>query len=71
MILAGAVVCAAQLLMTHGYRNLSVARGSSIQMLVPILTAIGGWFFFGERFPATGILGAALTLIATWQVVRR
>lgn len=69
MIFASVLVAAAQLAMTHAYRTLSVARGSSIQMLLPIVTAIGGWLFFNETFTATEIAGAALTLVATWQVI--
>lgn len=69
MTVAAVVVAVAQLAMTHAYRSLSVARGSSIQMLLPLVTAIGGWWFFGEVFTATEIAGAALTLVATWQVL--
>lgn len=70
MVLAAAIVAIGQLAMTHAYRTLSVARGSSIQMLLPITTAIGGFFFFNERFSAIELLGAALTLLATWQIIR-
>ena len=69
MTLAAALVAAAQLAMTHAYRSLSVARGSSIQMLLPLVTAVGGYFFFEERFTPMEIAGAALTLIATWRVI--
>jgi drug/metabolite transporter (DMT)-like permease len=70
MALGAAIVAIAQLAMTHAYRTLSVARGSSIQMLLPITTAIGGYLFFDERFSSIEILGATLTLLATWQVIR-
>jgi drug/metabolite transporter (DMT)-like permease len=55
--------------MTHAYRSLSVARGSSIQILLPILTAIGGFVFFQESFTPIELLGAGLTLFATWRIV--
>lgn len=71
MIGAAVIVAVAQLAMTYSYRTLSVARGSSMQMLLPLLTATGGYFLFDETFTLTGIAGAALTLLATWQVVRR
>ncbi|MGB6219480.1 DMT family transporter [Haloferula sp.] len=70
MILGAAIVAVAQLWMTHAYRTLSVARGSSIQMLLPIITAIGGFLFFGESLTIIELLGATLTLLATWQVIR-
>ena len=70
MALAATIVAIGQLAMTHAYRTLSVARGSSIQMLLPITTAIGGFIFFNERFSGIELLGAALTLLATWQIIR-
>ncbi|MGD7653229.1 MAG: DMT family transporter [Verrucomicrobiales bacterium] len=71
LVLAAVVVAIAQLAMTHAYRTLSVARGSSIQMLLPLVTAAGGWLLFDESFNAIGISGAALTMLATWRVVAR
>ena len=71
MVGAGIIVAIAQLAMTFSYRTLSVARGSSIQMLLPLITATGGYLLFDETFTSTGIAGAILTLLATWQVVRR
>lgn len=69
-LVAAAIVAAiGQLSMTHAYRELSVARGSAIQMLLPIITAAGGFMFFGERFNVVEIAGAAATLFATWQIV--
>lgn len=69
LILAAVVVAVAQLEMTRAYQVMSVARGSAIQMLLPIVTGIGGFLCFGERFHTTEILGALLTLFATWRVV--
>ncbi|PAW75474.1 MAG: hypothetical protein B9S38_01485 [Verrucomicrobiia bacterium Tous-C4TDCM] len=53
---------------TNAYRTLPVSRGSSIQMLLPLVTAAGAWFLFDERFTAPEFAGAALTLLATWRV---
>ncbi len=66
---AAVVVAIGQLQMTRAYQNMSVAKGSSIQMLLPILTGLGGFCWFDESFHLRELLGAALTLLATWQVV--
>jgi len=67
---AGAVVvCFAQLLMTRAYQILPVSRGSAMHMTVPLVTALGGHYLFGETFGGMELAGAALTLVATWRVV--
>lgn len=67
---AGAVIVTfAQLIMTRAYQFMSVSRGSSLQMLLPVATALGGFVFFGETFHGIEIAGALLTLVATWRVV--
>ena len=67
---AGAVIVTlAQLIMTRAYQFMSVSRGSSLQMLLPLATAVGGFAFFGESFHPLEIAGAMLTLLATWRVV--
>jgi drug/metabolite transporter (DMT)-like permease len=67
---AGAVIVTiAQLIMTRAYQFMSVSRGSSLQMLLPLATALGGFLFFGETFHMLEIGGALLTLFATWLVV--
>ena len=67
---AGAVIVTiAQLIMTQAYQVLTVSRGSSLQMLLPLATAIGGYLFFGESFQTIEMAGALLTLLATWRVV--
>lgn len=69
-LIGGAViVTAAQLIMTRAYQFMSVSRGSSLQMLLPLATAAGGFAFFGETFHPLEIAGALLTLLATWRVV--
>jgi len=69
LVVASILVALAQLAMTHAYRDLDVTRGSAIQMLLPILTSIGGVMWFGESFTPLELVGGALTLIATWQVL--
>ena len=67
---AGAVIVTiAQLIMTRAYQFMSVSRGSSLHMLLPIVTALGGFLFFGETFHRLEIAGGLLTLFATWRVV--
>lgn len=68
LIGAAVVVGVSQLVMTNAYRLLPVSRGSSIQMLLPLVTAAGAFFLFGERFTGIELAGAALTLLATWRV---
>lgn len=69
LIAAAVLVTFAQLVMTRAYQSMSVSRGSSLQMLLPIITALGGSFFFTESFHTVEIVGALLTLLATWRVM--
>jgi drug/metabolite transporter (DMT)-like permease len=69
-----ASVCAGtgQLTMTRSFRDLPVAEGSLLQMLVPLGTATGGILFFGERFAGHEIAGAALIFAGTaFTMLRR
>lgn len=70
LTLAAVIVTLGQLAMTRAYHDLSVSRGSAIQMLLPIATAAGGWLLFGETFLPMELAGASLTILATWQIVR-
>ncbi len=56
---------AGQLTMTRAYRDLTVARGSLLQMLVPLGIAAGGALLFAEHFQAHELVGAALILVGT------
>lgn len=69
LIVASVLVSVGQLALTHSFRTLSVAKGSSIQMLLPLATGLGGYLFLEERYSATEIVGGLITLGATWQVV--
>lgn len=72
LVASAACAGAGQLMMTRAYRDLSVARGSLLQMLVPLGTAGGGALFFGERFQLHELVGAALILGGTLlTMVRR
>ena len=70
LLAAGGIVTFGQLFMTFAYRHLDVSTGASIQMLLPICTALGGYFLFQERFTHIELLGASLTILATYQVMR-
>ncbi len=67
IVLAIASTCAGagQLLMTQAFRDLSVAEGSLLQMLVPLGIALGGVCFFGEHFTTSELFGGALILAGT------
>jgi drug/metabolite transporter (DMT)-like permease len=65
LLVASITAGAGQLTMTRAFRDLPVAEGSLLQILVPVGIAAGGALFFGERFSAAEWLGAALILAGT------
>ena len=69
LVLAGAAGGFGQIAMVQGYRHLEVARGASIQMILPITAPLGGFLFFGELFTPLQLAGAALTILGAWRVV--
>lgn len=71
LCVAALVVSIGQLMMTEAYRGLPVSQGSAIQMLAPLVTTTGGILIFHERFNALEAIGGAITLLATWQIVRQ
>lgn len=72
IIVAGVFAGLGQITMTHAFRDLPVAEGSLLQMLVPVGIAAGGVVFFRERFTPHELLGAALILGGTaFIAVRR
>ena len=52
MTLAGVFAAGGQISMTRAFRELPVAEGSLLQMLVPLGVALGGALFFRERLGA-------------------
>jgi drug/metabolite transporter (DMT)-like permease len=62
MVLAGIFAAAGQIMMTRAFRDLPVAEGSLLQMLVPVGIAVGGVIFFAERFTSNEVIGASLIL---------
>jgi len=71
--LVASALCAGagQLTMTRAYRELTVARGSLLQMLVPLGIAGGGVLLFDEHFQTHELLGAALILVGTVVTMAR
>jgi drug/metabolite transporter (DMT)-like permease len=65
MALAGLFAASGQIAMTRAFRELPVAEGSLLQMLVPLGIALGGTVFFGERFALHELVGAAMILGGT------
>lgn len=65
LLLASLTAGVGQLAMTRAFRDLSVAEGSLLQMLVPLGIAAGGFVFFHERFSPHELIGAALILGGT------
>lgn len=65
MIAAGVFAAIGQIAMTRSFRDLSVAEGSLLQMLVPLGTALGGALFFHEHFAVHELVGAVLILAGT------
>jgi drug/metabolite transporter (DMT)-like permease len=65
LAIASVSAAAGQLLMTRAFRDLSVAEGSLLQMIVPLGIAVGGVVFFHEHFTTAELLGGALILAGT------
>jgi len=53
-----------QLLMTEGYRYLSVTSGSLLMLLVPLLNFCAGLLIFNEHLSSGAIVGSILILIS-------
>lgn len=68
LALAAIVVTFGQLIMTSAYQRLPIARGASLQMSLPVLTAVGAFTFFGESFAAHEFIGSVVTFFAIWRV---
>ncbi len=72
MVAAGICAALGQIAMTRSFRDLTVAEGSLLQMVVPLGIAAGGALFFAERFSPVELAGAALILAGSaFPAVRR
>ncbi|MBC2596294.1 DMT family transporter [Ruficoccus amylovorans] len=70
LVMGGALVSLGQLSMTRAYLYLPVAQGASMQLSLPVVTALGAVVFLGERFTWLEALGAAMIIAGCLQVVR-
>ncbi len=69
VIITAITVVAAQLCLTEAFRYMNVAKGSSLQMLTPIVTAAGSVFFFGEPFTLLEVAGGAAIIFASYKII--
>jgi drug/metabolite transporter (DMT)-like permease len=65
LLAIGLLAAIGQLVMTEGYRHMSVASGSVITLLAPVLNVAAGSLLFCEPFPPLAIAGAAVLLVSS------
>ncbi|MDO9465083.1 MAG: DMT family transporter [bacterium] len=74
ILLLGIGITAAigQLLMTYGYKDLSVSTGSLLSMLVPVFNIPLGILLFNEKVSAYMLIGSALVLTScVYMILKR
>ncbi len=70
ILLSALMVAVGQLAMTHAFKHLSAARGSSIQLLGPPLIATASFFMFDERLSMVELAGAGLILFSCYRIAK-
>ena len=74
LIGSGLLAAFGQLAMTQAYKDLPVAQGSVMQLLLPPTIAVGGMVFFDESYSGVEMIGAGLILfgclITAWTKPR-
>jgi drug/metabolite transporter (DMT)-like permease len=65
LLAIGLLAAIGQLVMTEGYRYVTVASGSVITLLAPVLNVAVGALVFHEPFPPMAMAGAALLLVSS------
>ncbi|MEJ2108421.1 MAG: DMT family transporter, partial [Acidobacteriota bacterium] len=65
----GTVAAVAQLLMTEGYRHVTVTTGALLNMLVPVFNFVLATAIFSESFNFMEIMGAVLVLVSCVLVI--
>lgn len=68
VLCSSVLVVLGQLAMTHGYKTLSVSKGSSVHLLMPVISTLASVFIFGEQLTPLFVLGAALILFACYRI---
>ncbi len=74
LLVMGVLSMVGQLFFTHGYGGTSVALGTVMSMITPLLAALMGWWFLGELLSPGVLAGGALILassVATGLIEKR
>ena len=69
-VLAAITVIGGQLCITESFRHITVAKGSTLQMLTPVTTCVLSALLLGEHFSGLELLGGGAILFASYQIVR-
>ena len=67
-LIASLTVVGGQLCITESFRHITVAQGSTLQMLTPATTCALSVLLLGERFGALELMGGAAILFASYQI---
>ena len=70
LLAIGLLAAAGQLLMTEGFRFVTVSSGSVITLLSPVLNVTVGAMLFHESFPPLSMAGAAILIASSGLSVR-
>ena len=65
----GIMGTAGQLLMTQGYKYVTVSTGASLMMLIPVLSYVIGIIAFHESFSLRSLIGSAIVLSSCMVVL--
>lgn len=67
--LAAITVVGGQLCITESFRHITVAKGSTLQMLTPTLTVLLSALLIGEHFGPLELIGGTAILFASYRIV--
>lgn len=70
LVIGSVLVAGGQLTMTRAYLHLPVAQGASMQLSLPVVTAIGAALFLGERYTWEDAIGTAMIVLGCLQMVK-
>jgi len=70
-LLAAIIVVCGQLCITESFRHISVAQGSTLQMLTPASTVILSALLLGEHFSPIELAGGITILFASYRIAVR
>ena len=69
LLFIGLLSAAGQLVMTEGYRYITVSTGSVIVLLIPAMNILAGVLFFGEKLTSNMVSGSLVILISSTFMV--